>query len=357
MDLIKYSAARRALAEAHRVDEVKDIRDKAIAMAAYAKQARDTELIRYATEIRLRAERRAGEMLREMAANGGRHDGSNKQNLRGSRAATPVVPTLADLGITKTQSSRWQHLAQMPEAEFEAEILAVAKVIRLQRIVAKRAARKAAYAARISAAKPRPLQGKYRIIYADPPWKYHGLNKNDELGHAEGHYDCLDDEALCDYRPGDGKRTVKELADDDAVLFLWVTAPMLERAFPIIRAWGFEYKSLFVWDKVKHTIGFYNSVRAELLLICTRGSCTPDTGKLIDSVQSIERSDRHSEKPREFYAIIESMYDHGRKLELFSRCSAPKGWDTDGNEAAQERAGSDLSGANRVLLTRNIIAA
>ena len=221
-------------------------------------------------------------------------------------------------------------------ARGEAEILAAAKVIRSERILAKRAAKKAEYNARIAAAKPKPLEGTYRIIYADPPYKYHGLNRN--AGHAEDHYDCLDDDQICEYRPGDGKRSVRELADDNAVLFLWVTAPMLERCFKIVRAWGFEYKASFVWDKARHVMGHYNSVRHELLLICTRGSCTPDTGKLIDSVQRIERSDRHSEKPHEFYAIIDAMYDYGRKLELFSRGSAPKDWDTDGNESDQARA-------------------
>ncbi len=102
-----------------------------------------------------------------------------------------------------------------------------------------------------------------------------------------------------------------------------MTSPLLKRCFPIIEAWGFQYKSSFVWDKVKHTMGFYNSVRHESLLIATRGSCTPDIPKLIDSVQSIERSDKHSGKPCEFYDIVETLDDHGRKLEIFS--SEPSG--------------------------------
>jgi len=121
--LVRYETARRALADAYRVDEVKNIRDKALAMQAYAKQAKDTELIDHATEIRLRAERRAGELLTEMKERGERNAGG-KQNLRpGSRKATPgKEPKLSDLGISKTQSSKWQKLAAMPDAEFETKV-------------------------------------------------------------------------------------------------------------------------------------------------------------------------------------------------------------------------------------------
>jgi N6-adenosine-specific RNA methylase IME4 len=119
-------------------------------------------------------------------------------------------------------------------------------------------------------------------------------------------------------------------ADDNAILFMWVTAPLLKRCFPIIEAWGFDYKANFVWDKEKHVMGFYNSVRHEHLLIATKGSCTPDIKKLFDSVQSIKRTE-HSRKPSGFYDIIETLYDHGRKLELFAR-SGRRGWDSVGNE-------------------------
>ena len=57
----------------------------------------------------------------------------------------------------------------------------------------------------------------------------------------------------------------------DAVLFLWTTSAMLEDAFAVIEDWGFNYKTSFIWDKVKHNMGHYNSVRHELLLVAGRG--------------------------------------------------------------------------------------
>ncbi len=160
--------------------------------------------------------------------------------------------------------------------------------------------------------------GKFRVIYADPPWQYGNAGLT-EYGHAESHYPTMPLADLC-------AMPVAEWAEDDAVLFLWATSPMLEDAFAVIRAWGFTYKTSFIWDKVKHNFGHYNSVRHELLLVCTRGSCTPDTPKLFDSVQSIERTERHSEKPEEFRQIIDAMYPRGRRVELFARAKV-KGWD------------------------------
>ena len=164
---------------------------------------------------------------------------------------------------------------------------------------------------------------KYRVVYADPPWKY-GNSGLDDYGHAERHYPVMSIEELCDLN-------VKDLAASDAVLFLWVTSPLLAECFDVIKAWGFKYKTSFVWDKVRHNFGHYNSVRHEFLLICTRGSCTPDNKKLYDSVQVIEKTDVHSQKPEEFRNIIDHLYAEGKKIELFARREAD-GWDTWGNE-------------------------
>lgn len=114
--LVRYEQARYALAEAHRVDEVKNIRDKAEAMAAYARQAKDQELIQYATEIKVRAERRCGELL----ASTERAPAGRKGNRSDDTTDSP--PTLADMGLTKDESSRYQQLAAMPAEHFETAV-------------------------------------------------------------------------------------------------------------------------------------------------------------------------------------------------------------------------------------------
>lgn len=164
--------------------------------------------------------------------------------------------------------------------------------------------------------------GKYRIIYADPPWSY-GNDRTFYGGDQISHYPSMTIEDLC-------KMPIVNIAEDNSVLFLWVTSPILQESFEVINAWGFKYKSSFVWDKIKHNMGHYNSVRHELLLICTKGSCLPDNSKLIDSVISIERTE-HSEKPEEFRNIIDTLYTYGNRIELFAR-KKTEGWEVFGNE-------------------------
>lgn len=164
---------------------------------------------------------------------------------------------------------------------------------------------------------------KYRVIYADPPWSYNDKQDTDYYGGAEKHYGTMPLDAIA-------ALPIERIAEKDAVLFLWTTSPLIFDSQKVFEAWGFTYKSMFIWDKVKTGMGHYNSVRHEMLLICTRGSCTPDTPRMFDSVQSIERSENHSEKPQQFREIIETLYA-GNRIELFAR-KPHAGWDVWGNE-------------------------
>ena len=114
--LVLYDNMCRAIADACQVDELNDIRDKARALELYAHQARNTEAERQACVIRLRAERRTGELLRDREMAKGGQASKNR-----SHAATGSVDkeTLKEPGITKTQSSRWQQVADVPNDKFE----------------------------------------------------------------------------------------------------------------------------------------------------------------------------------------------------------------------------------------------
>lgn len=167
--------------------------------------------------------------------------------------------------------------------------------------------------------------GTYRVLYADPPWSY-GNSGLQQYGHASHHYPSMTIPELC-------ALPIKDIAQDQAVLFMWVTSPLLKECFPVIDAWGFEYKTSIVWNKDAHNFGHYVSVRHELLLICTRGSCLPDAKELLPSVVTVKRSKQHSQKPEAFREMIDKMYPNGNRIELFARSKSKDGiWDTWGNE-------------------------
>ena len=170
------------------------------------------------------------------------------------------------------------------------------------------------------------LVGMFRVIYADPPWLYG--NSQPSSSNARDHFPGMTIEQLC-------RLPVPAHTMKDAVLFMWVTAPMLyENPGPreVIEAWGFKPKTGRVWDKVLHNFGNYVSVQHEHLIIATRGSLTPDRPTpMLDSVVTLRRDDVHSAKPEQFRKDIERLYD-GPYLELFARHQTP-GWSVFGNDA------------------------
>ena len=171
------------------------------------------------------------------------------------------------------------------------------------------------------------MEGVYQVIYADPPWQYtSGDQHTNETQETVigNHYPSMSLVDICNL-------PVHEIADFDCVLFLWTTSPLLEEAFSVLNAWGFNYKASMIWDKVKHNVGHYVSVRHELLLIATKGK-PPKVPKLVDSVYEEPRT-KHSKKPAYFSDLIVELYPDAKRIELFRRGKAPDGWQVWGNEA------------------------
>ena len=162
---------------------------------------------------------------------------------------------------------------------------------------------------------------RYPIILADPPWQTKAERKP--------HYPVMHVSEIC-------ALPVKDLAAEAAALFLWTTSPRLQKAFEVIEAWAFEYKTTMAW--VKHAIGTGYFVRNqhELLLIACRGDFPlPPPAARPSSVIMASRRE-HSEKPDAAYGIIERMYPELPRIELFAR-NRRKGWDAWGNEAPRVR--------------------
>ncbi len=181
---------------------------------------------------------------------------------------------------------------------------------------------------------PDPIQGKYRVFYADPPWQYSNeYSGGDEQFQgkwtaAETHYPTMSIKELCEMG-----EDIRRAAEENAVLFLWTTEPIRDEAVEVVEAWGFKRKAAFIWDKTRDSFGHYNSVQHEHLLICTRGSCKPDAGKNLRSIVAEPKTPKHSEKPERFREIIDTLYTWGNRIELFARGQVPEQWESWGNEA------------------------
>jgi hypothetical protein len=119
LGLTRYDKMLLAIEECHRVDEAKHIRGLAKMFEVYAKQAGNSDAELRAQEVRMRAERHCGMLLKEMQKRRARATGHGDQKSE-SRHATPIS-TLKDLGVTKDQSYRWQKMAEIPNKEFESQ--------------------------------------------------------------------------------------------------------------------------------------------------------------------------------------------------------------------------------------------
>lgn len=170
---------------------------------------------------------------------------------------------------------------------------------------------------------------KYTVIYADPPWSYKDKASAGKRG-AGFKYPTQSLEWI-------KSLPVRDIADDDCVLFLWITMPHLDKVGEVMEGWGFKYKtSAFTWvkrNKVSPSwfwgMGNWTRSNPELCLLGVKGK----PKRVSASVHSVIDSPilRHSEKPPETRDRIVQLMGDVPRIELFARARTP-GWDVWGNE-------------------------
>lgn len=158
----------------------------------------------------------------------------------------------------------------------------------------------------------------FSTIYADPPWRY---GNQGTRAATNDHYSTMTVADIC-------AEPVSQIVSENAHLHMWTTNAFLEEAFSVIRAWGFTYKSCFVWVKPQMGIGNYWRVSHEFLLFGTRGKC-PFGARNEMSWGNFNRT-RHSSKPDEIRKKIERV-SPGPFLEMYGRKTVKK-WTVYGNQ-------------------------
>ena len=255
--LVQYDAACRALAMARRVDEVKKIRDQAVAVATYARLAKDKRLLVDATQIKERAERRGGQIMEEQ-----RRAGELKRGRPKLVFGKPISKSLKKQGVDQNLANRMRKKAAMKAEVFERHVarsvaivsaaaddnkavVTAARAERHREKKKKRDKRERELGVKLMALP----QKRYGVILADPEWKFKFFSEKGKTNSsADNHYETSELDEI-------KARDVGSIAAPDSVLFLWATAPMLPQALEVMAAWGFIYKTNASWDKLKAGTG------------------------------------------------------------------------------------------------------
>jgi N6-adenosine-specific RNA methylase IME4 len=173
---------------------------------------------------------------------------------------------------------------------------------------------------------------KYKVILADPPWSY---SNSGARGAALNEYKTMSIDDIC-------ALPVSTIADDNCVLLLWATNPLIPEALRVCKAWGFEYVTKFPWIKLhgspqinlfgewqykpQYGVGFWVRGCSEDVFICKRGNVTPPE---LGWVGILSENFFHSRKPDNIYEYAESL--PAPRLEMFAR-RRREGWDVFGDE-------------------------
>jgi site-specific DNA-methyltransferase (adenine-specific) len=172
---------------------------------------------------------------------------------------------------------------------------------------------------------------KYKIILADPPWSYADQGCQ---GTMINHYKGMDLFEICNM-------PIDKISEDNCILFLWATYPMMKEALIVIKAWGFSYKTIaFQWVKLNpkaltpfYGLGRWTRGNTEPCLLATKGRVSRRDNSVFQLVQSPRRE--HSRKPDEVKNKIVKLVGNYSRIELFAR-EKSKGWHSWGNEVVSD---------------------
>ena len=314
--LEKYNAMKFAIQECHNIDEIKLIRDKFEAYRYVLIQAKEApEWIRQAEEIKLRAERKAGELLKEKV----REPGERDDHIQIYEANIFEKPKLSEIKITPVQSSNWQRIADIPEDKFE-EYIQTEKEITTSGAVklAKEIQRKYDINEIKKNITNIKINDLYDIIVIDPPWEY-TTEYNPDARRISSPYPEMNLKEI---------ENINIPAKENCILWLWTTHKFLWEAKEILDYWGFKFKSILVWDKEKMGIGYWLRLQCEFCLLGIKGNPIWDLKNIRDIIREPRRE--HSRKPESFYNMINNNLV-GNKLDYFGR-EKREGWDIYGAE-------------------------
>jgi len=170
---------------------------------------------------------------------------------------------------------------------------------------------------------------KYNIIYADPAWSF-TFWSNKAQRKVSDKYDLMSAENIY-------KLPINEIADENCILFIWVTYPNLIEGLETIKKWGFKYKTCgFSWikknkkaDSLFWGMGYYTRSNNEICLLATKGK----PKRVSRSVHQVvyEPIREHSRKPDCVRERIVELCGDLPRIELFARQKVD-GWDAWGNE-------------------------
>jgi len=171
---------------------------------------------------------------------------------------------------------------------------------------------------------------KYNIIYSDPAWSFKTYSAKGMKKSANNHYDCISVEDI-------KSLLVKDIAEDNSILFIWITYPLLEQGLEVIKAWGFTYKTCaFSWikknkksDSLFWGLGYWTRANNEICLLATKGKPKRISAKVHQVI--IEKIREHSRKPDCVRDRIVELCGDLPRIELFAR-EKVDGWDHWGNE-------------------------